>query len=191
MKLVVIFGPPAVGKMTVGFELAKLTGLKLFHNHLTIELVLNFFDFSTPQFNLLVGEFRRRIFEEVAKSDLKGMIFTFVWAIDLESEREYIEKFCDIFREQNADIYFVELEADLEERLRRNESDFRLEQKPSKRSIETSKANLIHHEENYQLNTDGDFFYTENFLKINNTNLSAEEAARKIVEKFGFSDDNS
>ena len=52
MKLVVIFGPPAVGKMTVGFELAKLTGLKLFHNHLTIELVLNFFDFSTPQFNI-------------------------------------------------------------------------------------------------------------------------------------------
>ena len=44
MKFVVIFGPPAVGKMTVGQELAKLTGLKLFHNHMTIELVLNFFD---------------------------------------------------------------------------------------------------------------------------------------------------
>ena len=132
MKLVVIFGPPAVGKMTVGFELAKLTGLKLFHNHLTIELVLNFFDFTTPQFNILVGEFRRRIFEEVAKSDLKGMIFTFVWAIDLEKEREYIESFCDIFRKQNADIYFVELEADFEERLRRNESEFRLAAKTFK-----------------------------------------------------------
>ena len=191
MKLVVIFGPPAVGKMTVGFELAKLTGLKLFHNHLTIELVLNFFDFSTPQFNLLVGEFRRRIFEEVAKSDLKGMIFTFVWAIDLEAEHEYIERFCDIFRRENAEIYFVELEADFEERLRRNESEFRLAEKPSKRNTESSRANLVKHEENYQLNTGGDFFYTENFLKINNTNLSAEEAARKIVEKFGFSVDNA
>jgi hypothetical protein len=191
MKLVVIFGPPAVGKMTVGFELAKLTGLKLFHNHLTIELVLNFFDHGTPQFNLLVGEFRRRIFEEVAKSDLEGMIFTFVWAIDLEKEREYIESFCDIFRRENADIYFVELEADFEERLQRNESEFRLEQKPSKRNIESSKANLIHHEENYQLNTDGDFFYEKNYLKINNTNLPAEESARKIIEKFGFSDDNA
>lgn len=191
MKLVIVFGPPAVGKMTVGFELSKLTGLKLFHNHLTIEMVLNFFDYSTPPFNLLVGEFRRRIFEEVAKSDLKGMIFTFVWAIDLKSEREYIESFCDIFREQNAEIYFVELEADFEERLKRNESEFRLEQKPSKRNIEGSKANLIHHEKNYQLNTDGDFFYTEHYLKINNTNLPAEAAARKIIEKFGFSNDNS
>lgn len=191
MKLVVIFGPPSVGKMTVGFELARLTGLKLFHNHMTIELVLNFFDYGTAEFNLLVGEFRRRIFEEVAKSDLKGMIFTFVWAIDLESEREYLENFCDIFRAQNAEIYFVELEADFEERLRRNESEFRLAQKPSKRNVETSKANLIHHEENYRLNTDGDFFYTENHLKINNTNLSPSETARKIVEKFALSTDNS
>lgn len=190
MKLVVIFGPPAVGKMTVGFELAKLTGLKLFHNHQTIELVLNFFDFGTPQFNLLVGEFRRRIFEEAAKSDLPGLIFTFVWALDLEKELEYIESFCDIFREQGAAVYFVELEADFEERLRRNESELRLAEKPSKRDIEKSKANLLHHEENYRLNTDGDFFYTDNFIKINNTNLSPEEAARKIVEKFGFSDDN-
>ena len=35
--LVIIFGPPAVGKMTVGSKLSKLTGLKLFHNHMTIE----------------------------------------------------------------------------------------------------------------------------------------------------------
>lgn len=42
MKLVLIFGPQAVGKMTVGQELAKITGLKLFHNHMTIDLVSNF-----------------------------------------------------------------------------------------------------------------------------------------------------
>lgn len=39
MKFVLIFGPQAVGKMTVGQELAKITGLKLFHNHMTIDLV--------------------------------------------------------------------------------------------------------------------------------------------------------
>jgi len=32
MKLVVIFDPLAVCKMTVGVELAKKTGLKLLHN---------------------------------------------------------------------------------------------------------------------------------------------------------------
>ena len=42
LKFVTIIGPQAVGKMTVGQELAKITGLKLFHNHMTIELVAPF-----------------------------------------------------------------------------------------------------------------------------------------------------
>ena len=188
MKLVIIFGPPAVGKMTVGFELAKFTGLKLFHNHMTIDLVLNFFDFGEPQFHKLVKEFRRRIFEEAAASDLPGLIFTFVWALELESDRKYIEQVCDIFREKGAEVYFVELEADLEERLKRNESEFRLEQKAPKRDVEKSKENLLTAHEKHKLNTNGDFFYEENYLKINNTNLSASETARMIIEKFGFSE---
>ena len=40
MKLVIIIGPPAVGKMTIGQALEKITDLKLFHNHMSIELVL-------------------------------------------------------------------------------------------------------------------------------------------------------
>jgi hypothetical protein len=31
--LVIVFGPPAVGKMTVGLELERLTGFRLFHRH--------------------------------------------------------------------------------------------------------------------------------------------------------------
>lgn len=103
MKLVVLFGPPAVGKMTVGYELEKLTGLRLFHNHMTIELVLHFFDFGTPPFGRLVDEFRRRIFEEVAASDLPGLIFTYVWALDDPGDREFIETTCEIFRSHGAE----------------------------------------------------------------------------------------
>ena len=43
--------------MSVGYELAKLTGLKLFHNHMTIDLVLNFFEFGDQPFFRLVDEF--------------------------------------------------------------------------------------------------------------------------------------
>ena len=39
MKLVILYGPPGVGKLTVGRELAARTGFKLFHNHLTVDLV--------------------------------------------------------------------------------------------------------------------------------------------------------
>ena len=44
MNFIIIYGPAAVGKMTVGKELSKLTGYKLFHNHMSIEFVLQFFD---------------------------------------------------------------------------------------------------------------------------------------------------
>jgi hypothetical protein len=186
MKFIVIFGPPAVGKMTVGYELAKLTGFRLFHNHMTIELVLNFFDYEQPQFHTLVSDFRKRIFEEVAASDLTGLIFTFVWALELESERKYIERCCDIFREKGADVYFVELEAELPERLSRNVSEFRLLHKPSKKDLESSRNHLLESNEKYKLNSDDDFFYKDNYLKVNNTNSSAYETARKIVKEFEF-----
>ena len=37
MKLVLIVGAGAVGKMTVGQELMKITNLRSFHNHMMIE----------------------------------------------------------------------------------------------------------------------------------------------------------
>lgn len=60
MHFVLVFGPPAVGKMTVGHELTKITGFKLFHNHMTVDPVLDIFPFGSPPFCRLVSEFRRR-----------------------------------------------------------------------------------------------------------------------------------
>jgi len=56
--------------MTVGHALEKITDLKLFHNHMTIELVAPFFSYGTETGKRLVKLFRKEIFEEVAKSDL-------------------------------------------------------------------------------------------------------------------------
>src|SRR5688500_11966944 len=122
--LVFIVGPPAVGKMTVGHELARRTGFKLFHNHHTIDLALRFFAFGTPPFHRLVGEFRKRIMEEVAASDLPGLIFTYVWAFDHESDAKTVESYADIFRSRGGRVVVAELEATQAERLRRNETEF-------------------------------------------------------------------
>jgi len=77
VTLVIIFGPPAVGKMGVGLELERLTGFRLFHNHMAVDPVLRLFLFESPAYCRLVGEFRRRIFEEYAASNAKGLIFCF------------------------------------------------------------------------------------------------------------------
>jgi len=184
MKLVTIIGPQAVGKMTVGQELAKITGLKLFHNHMTIELVNNFFSYGTKQGKQLVHSFRMQIFEEVAKSDLEGLIFTYLWFFDSKEDEEYYNKIRDIFVEQGAEVYLVELEADLEERIKRNETENRLTHKPTKRNLEWSKSDLIKCTENHRLNSLQGEIKEKNYLRINNTNISAQEVAKMIKEKF-------
>lgn len=75
MKIIIIFGNSAVGKMTVGQELTKITNLKLFHNHMMIEPVLDVFG----KFDVdVITKLRRVVFEEFVKTDLEGLIFTFM-----------------------------------------------------------------------------------------------------------------
>ena len=182
MKFIVLMGPPAVGKMTVGIILSKITGFKLFHNHMTIDLLLNFFEFGSPKFNKLNNEFRRRIFEEAASSDLSGLIFTYVTAMNLETEKAYLQKINDIFKNSSGEIFFIELESSLEVRIKRNKSAFRLRMKPSKRNVKISEKNLREMEEIYVMNSseNNPFFIQENYLKINNNDLSAKEVANQI-----------
>jgi hypothetical protein len=183
MKFVLIFGPQAVGKMTVGQELAKTTGLKLFHNHMTIELLEPFFGFS-PEMWRLTDLFRKEISEAAAESDLEGLIFTYVWAFDQQEDWDYVDKICAIFESKGAEVYFVELEADLNERLRRNKSPNRLEHKPTKRKIETSEANLKSFMQKHRLNSLEGEMKKENYIRIDNTRLSAMEVAEMIKGKL-------
>jgi len=187
MEFYLIFGPPAVGKMSVGRELQKLTGLKLFHNHMTIELVINFFEFDSSEFGRLNTQFRKMIFEEVAKSELPGLIFTYVWALDQESDKQYVDSVVSIFKNEGAFIYLIELEADLLTRLERNKGEERLLEKPTKRNLVSSEQNLLEIEKKYLLNSEETFKYANeysNYLKINTNNLSAKEVAEKIFSTF-------
>lgn len=184
--LVFVVGPPAVGKMAVGHELAQRTGLTLFHNHHTIDLALRFFPYGTPPFSRLVGEFRRRIFEEVAASDLPGMIFTYVWAFDHASDDATVEQYASIFRSRGGRVLYVELECAQPERLRRNETEFRLAEKPFKRNIAKSRAQLLELDEKYQLNSKGRFVGRADYLQVENTELTAADTAERIIETFGL-----
>jgi hypothetical protein len=183
MKFILIFGPQAVGKMTIGHELEKITELKLFHNHMTIELLHPFFGFSAETWRL-TDLFRVEIFKAVSNSNLYGLIFTYVWAFNEQSDWDFVNKICDIFESKGGDIYFVELEADLEERLERNKTPHRLENKPTKRNVEQSEHNLKISMEKFRLNSTEGEINKENYIKINNTNLSTEKVANIVKEKF-------
>ncbi|GGE39838.1 hypothetical protein GCM10011391_18310 [Pullulanibacillus camelliae] len=183
MKFVLLFGPQAVGKMTVGQELAKITDLKCFHNHMTIDLLVPLFGYSSEMWRLC-HLIREEIFKTTAKSDLYGMIFTTVWAFNDRKDWDSVEKICQIFRAEGIEIYFVELEAPVEERLKRNRTVHRLQHKPTKRNIAESEHHLLSTMETMRLNSLEGEITEKNYLRIDNSSMSAKAAALTIKERF-------
>ena len=184
--LLFLVGPPAVGKMSVGQAIAERTGLRLFHNHISIEVALRYFGYGTPAFRRVDGEIRRLVIEEVAASDLPGLIFTFVWAFDMPEEQDFIDASARPFRKRGGRVLFVELEATQAERLKRNESVSRLAEKPSKRDLVASRRGLLDLDERHQLNSGGKFDEREDYLRINNTLLAPAEVAERVIRHFGL-----
>lgn len=183
MKLVIIIGDAAVGKMTVGQELMKLTGLRLFHNHMAIELVIDVFGYYDP--NVIV-KLREVIFESYAQSQNDGLIFTYMWAFDHQSDWDYIAKVSELFEAHGAELYYVELVAPLDVRLERNVSENRLTHKASKRDIEASNQRVINDSSKYRtVSNEGEITF-KNYIKIDNSKISAKECAERIVEHFNF-----
>lgn len=181
MKLVLIVGDGAVGKMTVGQELMKITDLRLFHNHMTIEPVLEVFgDFNTD----VILKMRYLVFEEFAKTDNYGMIYTCMWAYDSPEDWAIMNRTLDIFKAVGADLYCVELTAPLDIRLERNVTENRLNNKASKRDIAASNERLIRHTKEHRfVSRDGEV-PIRNFLRIDNSKLEASAVAKIIKETF-------
>lgn len=183
MKLLFLIGNGAVGKMTVGQELMKITDLRLFHNHMTIEPVLEIFGTLN---RAAVDGLRRVIFEEFAKSNNYGMIFTYMWALDQQSDWDYIESVIDIFRPYDTEFYCVELVAPQEIRLQRNKTENRLKHKASKRDIAISDKRIYQEDERYRLESYEGELPFENYIKIDNSHLAPDVVAQMIKDRFSL-----
>lgn len=111
----------------------KLTGLRLFHNPMTIEPVLEIFG----QFHArAITRCREVIFEEFARSDQYGMIFTYMWAFDQRSDWDVKS----IFAPYGTEFHYVELVASQRVRLERNATENRLQNKASGHSVVQPEA---------------------------------------------------
>jgi hypothetical protein len=141
---------------------------------------------ATPAFSRISDEVRRRVIEEVAASDLPGLVFTFVWAFDVPEDQAFVDEYALPFRSRGGRVLFVELEATQAERLKRNECESRLAEKPSKRDLEASRRRLLQNDAQYQLNSGGKFDQRPDYLRIDNTTLTPGEVAERVVSHFGL-----
>ena len=176
MQLVFIHGMPGVGKLTVARELATLTGFKLFHNHLTVDLVESLFEFGSKPFVELREEIWLATFSKAAEAKLAGLIFTF--AFDRTVRQTFIEAVREIIETNDGEAVFVELRCSAEE-LQRRISD------PTRRSF--GKLNSV--ELFRELNAGGAFVdpgIPAERLVLDTTNVSAAQGAALIASRLGF-----
>ncbi len=172
MKLIFIYGPPASGKLTVAEKLSELTGIPLFHNHLTRDLVKDIYGDRLDENYRLVDELRFKVFEYCAKNNT-DLIFTVVYG-GKEDEaifKDYISK----IKEYGTEINFVELTANPKDLVERVDNNSRKRYKK-----------LTNKEIMKDLVTDMSIFsipFVES-LKINTSELSPEESANYIAYKL-------
>ena len=183
MNLIILIGAGAVGKMTVGQELMKITDYRLFHNHMTIEPVVEIFG---KYEGAVVNKLRDDIFDAFMNTKYTGMIFTYMWAFDLQSDWDYVDYLTKKFEATGGTVYYVELVADRAVRIERNKTENRLKNKASKRDIVLSQDRMIKEETKYRLvSLDGEINF-KNYIKIDNTNLEPAEVAAMIKKHFNL-----
>jgi len=175
MKLVFIYGPPASGKLTVAEELAKLTGFRLFHNHVSIQFVQSLFEFGTRPFSRLTDKYRTEMLEEAARQEV-DTIFTFVYG--KTTDDPFVRKIVRRVNLHGGTVCFVRLQCSREELEKRVGNKARR----SLGKVVTKKL-LNHLYAKFDLDSEVPF---QSSLTIDTGTQSPRKAANMIAEHYGL-----
>lgn len=175
MKLVFIYGLPAVGKMSVAKYLSRKAGFKFFHLHHTIDYVRKIFPRDVKNSELLIDKFCLEMITLAVKDDI-DMVFTYVYANP--DDNDFIRKIKAICSTHGVDLYFVQLKCDWSRNLLRVNGKERHEFHKI-----TSKKLLRSLKKKYNLESQIKF---KNSIIIDNTDKPAAKVALTIIDKFNL-----
>jgi hypothetical protein len=177
MNLIFIYGPPGVGKLTVARKLARETGYKVFHNHVSIDCAESVFDFGTQPFGSVVGKIRLAVFDEAARAGV-SLIFTFVYACP--EDTPFVERICETVESEGGRVMFVRLVC------AREELERRLPHPERKRVGKLASLDTLR-----EVTARYDIFSPvpgRDSLSIDNTDVQPAEVARLVVEHYRLKD---
>src|SRR5688572_5762025 len=123
MRVVCLYGPPGVGKLTVARELTALTGFKLFHNHLVVDLVTSVFPRWSEVWVRLSRRIRRDIFLEALKEEI-DLVMTMAYR-GTPDHAEAVQGMLEPIRDGGGTVLLVQLMCARDELLQRVQSESR------------------------------------------------------------------
>jgi predicted kinase len=103
---ILLYGPPAAGKLTVARCLGSDYGLRLLDNTVTIEVALRLFEFGTTPFVELVDRLRLDLAAAAAHAGV-GVVSTFVYCHPVD--RDYIDRLVATVEAESGAVTFVQL----------------------------------------------------------------------------------
>lgn len=175
MKLLILIGPPAVGKATVGRIIAQKTDFKLFHNHMIMDGIIELFGVGTPSEDRLSKLVRSEVIKEAAESGL-DLIFTYAWNFGSDKGKNNIETFKEIYESKGGEVIFVELTAPVEIRMSRAETSERKQTKTHAPNAER----VAYLDSIFDYTSPRPFFF-ENYTHIDTTDKDAESIAEEVI----------
>lgn len=174
MKLIVLYGPPAAGKLTIAHELAKRTNYRVMDMNLTLAAVTQLFPMGTPRYRELHRNFRTKLLEAAVIDDLPGVIFTHGYSH--HDNGPFIQSLIDLMNRYNGQIHFVYVTCPAQELENRIALPSRKQHVYKVNDIQTLR-DLLKRREFPQIP------FVES-LVLDTSHLSAEQAALAIFEKY-------
>jgi chloramphenicol 3-O-phosphotransferase len=172
MKVVLLYGAPATGKLTIARALSLITGFGVFHNHLAVDAALAVFEqYDDPRFLRLYHRITLDVLDAIIEAQVAGLIFTY--ASTGARPDPFIEQLLSRCKD---DLCPVHLWCGVDELLRRVQAPERKKyRKVTDPSLLTGALNAIDYSANAEI---------PNTFAIDTTYVPPLEAARRIVEHF-------
>ena len=177
MKLIIIHGPPAAGKLTVANALAERTGFKVFHNHLSIDFTKPVFELGSPGFWDLNVKLRCDVIAEAARRDI-DIIHTFCYAKGVDDE--YFRQLAAAATDNGGEVHAIYVNSSDDVRKQRigDPSRITMRKLTDPASVDRQRG------EDLLFSVHPDF--ADETLVIDTSDINPDESATLIIERFGL-----
>ncbi len=179
--IIVMYGPPGVGKFTIGKQLSKKTGFRFFNGHRLADVVHSIFEFGTKEFIETTNFLWLNLFSKLVKSQPRGLIISFVYGVQtLEGKKDdlFCKKFIAVAKRNDAKIHFIKLTCS-DDRLYR-----RVQNKSRRRYGKLTSASLLKKiRNNYKVDEEIPFVKS---IEIDTTTYTPKQTADRIIAKLNL-----